>query len=63
MPGEIKPGDHMWIVGLASRPEYNNRVGLVVGAVANGRFEVKLGGVGNSIAIASEKLIHIRPVM
>ena len=62
-PGQIEAGDYMKLKGLVSRPELNSRVGRVVRAAPgqSGRWEVMVPGLSNSISVATEKLVHIRP--
>lgn len=59
-PGEIKPGDYMQLRGLKSRPELNGRVAKVMRQTA-GRWAVSVKGETNTISVAPEKLVHIRP--
>lgn len=62
-PGQLEPDDDVRLVGLASRPELNNRIVQVVGPVAGreGRWEVRLSGQQQSLCVAAEKLERLRP--
>ena len=61
-PGQIKPGDYMTLKGLKSKPELNSKLVRVVGpADTLGRWGVSVPGLPNTISVAPEKLVHIRP--
>ena len=57
---EFTPGDNVIIHGLASKPKYNRRVGIVKESVGNGRLSLTLMKPQEDAA-SMKKVIPIKP--
>ena len=63
MPREIQPNDYMTLKGLLRRPDLNGKVVQVKQPANDNRWAVSIRGQGNTLSIAAQNLVHIRPEM